>query len=302
MEAKILTPGRRDGTYRIDDSDDLVVMENIDWASIPSGKFYTENHRIGFICTAGRAQFEYDGVKYTIEKNDLFLYMRRNIISNFMASSEFNCRQIWFTRSEMWNLNMYSDTNLMDMVYLKQHPKAHLSDEDMSLLESYFQLLFHRMKDSSPILYHDIVRSLVSTLMLEMLALMRRDEEKKTEQDYQGDNSSGVHRRRLADQFVRMAEQSDGRIRKVDEFASQLNITPKYLSAILKETLNCRPSAVIQLFTMKAIEQRLRFTDMTMQEIANDLNFPNASFFGKYFKEHAGMTPLEYRNKYHKGK
>ena len=302
MEAKILTPGRRDGTYRIDDSDDLVVMENIDWASIPSGKFYTENHRIGFICTAGRAQFEYDGVKYTIEKNDLFLYMRRNIISNFMASSDFNCRQIWFTRSEMWNLNMYSDTNLMDMVYLKQHPKAHLSDEDMSLLESYFQLLFHRMKDSSPILYHDIVRSLVSTLMLEMLALMRRDEEKKTEQDYQGDNSSGVHRRRLADQFMRMAEQSDGRIRKVDEFASQLNITPKYLSAILKEILNCRPSAVIQLFTMKAIEQRLRFTDMTMQEIANDLNFPNASFFGKYFKEHAGMTPLEYRNKYHKGK
>ena len=302
MEAKILTPGRRDGTYRIDDSDDLVVMENIDWASIPSGKFYTENHRIGFICTAGRAQFEYDGVKYTIEKNDLFLYMRRNIISNFMASSDFNCRQIWFTRSEMWNLNMYSDTNLMDMVYLKQHPKAHLSDEDMSLLESYFQLLFHRMKDSSPILYHDIVRSLVSTLMLEMLALMRRDEEKKTEQDYQGDISSGVHRRRLADQFMRMAEQSDGRIRKVDEFASQLNITPKYLSAILKETLNCRPSAVIQLFTMKAIEQRLRFTDMTMQEIANDLNFPNASFFGKYFKEHAGMTPLEYRNKYHKGK
>jgi AraC-like DNA-binding protein len=39
---------------------------------------------------------------------------------------------------------------------------------------------------------------------------------------------------------------------------------------------------------------------MTMQEIANDLNFPNASFFGQYFKEHAGMTPLEYRKKYHR--
>ena len=301
MEIRKLTPGHRDGAYRIDDSDDLVVMENIDWGAIPSGKFYTENHRIGLICTGGRAQFEYDGVKYTMEKNDLFLYMRRNIISNFMASSDFNCRQIWFTRSEMWNLNMYSDTNLMDMVYLKQHPKVHLSDEDMSLIESYFQLLFRRMKDCSPILYHDIVRSLVSTMMLEMLAMMRRDEEKKTEQDYQGDNTSGAHRRRLADKFMRMAEQSDGRIRKVDDFASQLNITPKYLSAILKETLNCRPSTVIQLFTMKAIEQRLRFTDMTMQEIANDLNFPNASFFGKYFKEHAGMTPMEYRNKYHRG-
>ena len=97
-----------------------------------------------------------------------------------------------------------------------------------------------------------------------------------------------------------MAEQSDGRSRKVDDYARQLNVTPKYLSTILKDTLNCRPSAVIQLFTMKAIERRLRFTDMTMQEIANDLKFPNASFFGKYCKEHLGMTPLDYRMKYHK--
>jgi len=52
---------------------------------------------------------------------------------------------------------------------------------------------------------------------------------------------------------------------------------------------------------LKAIEHRLRFTEMTMQEIAYDLRFPNASFFGKYFKEHTGMTPLEYRMKYHNG-
>ena len=118
------------------------------------------------------------------------------------------------------------------------------------------------------------------------------------EQDFQEGTSSSIHRRRLADKFMRMAEKSDGRIRRVEEFASQLNITPKYLSTILKETMNCRPSTIIQLFTMKAIEHRLRFTDMTMQEIANDLNVPNASFFGKYFKEHTGMTPLEYRRKF----
>ena len=307
MDLQEIKPREGSGTYRIDDCDDLLVMENIDWRCIPSGRFYTENHGIVLVCTRGRAQFEYDDVKYTLAKNDLFLYMRRNIISNFMASSDFNCRQIWFTRSEIWNLNIYSDTNLMDMVYLRQHPKVHLTDDDMSLIESYFQLLFCRMKDRSNILYPDIIRSLVGTVMLEMLCMMRRDEEKspmvsinRPEQGFQEGASSGVHRRRLADKFMRMAEQSDGRVRKVDEFASQLNITPKYLSAILKETMNCRPSTLIQLFTMKAIERRLRFTDMTIQEISNDLNFPNPSFFGKYFKEHAGMTPLGYRNKYHK--
>ena len=84
MEIKKLTPRHGEGTYRIDESDDFVVIEDIDWGCIPSGKFYTEEHRVGLICTGGRAQFEYDGVKYTMEKNDLFLYMTHNIISNLM--------------------------------------------------------------------------------------------------------------------------------------------------------------------------------------------------------------------------
>ena len=308
MHIKKLTPRRGEGTYRIEDSDDLVVMENVDLRNIPGGRFSREHHRIALLCTSGRAQFEYDGITYVMEKNDLFFYMRQYTIGNFMASSDFNGRQIWFTRSEMWNINIYGEISIIDMVYLKQHPKVHLTDNEMSLMESYFQLLFSRMKDRSLMLYSDIVRSLVSTLMLEMLALYHREEEKvmlpanRPRQDNHGDDSSNLQRRSLADRFMSLVEQSDGRIRKVESFANQLDITPKYLSAILKETMNCRPSVIIQLFTMKAIERRLRFTDMTMQEIANDLNYPNPSFFGRYCKEHLGMTPLEYRMKYHKGK
>ena len=44
------------------------------------------------------------------------------------------------------------------------------------------------------------------------------------------------------------------------------------------------------------VKARLKSTDMTIQEIAYSLNFPSASFFGKYFKRHMGMSPLEYRN------
>jgi len=93
---------------------------------------------------------------------------------------------------------------------------------------------------------------------------------------------------------------SYGRVRRVDEFARQFTVTPKYLSRLLKDTIDRNPSDIIELFTMKAIERRLRFTDMTMQQIANDLNFANPSFFGKYFKDHAGMTPMAFRMKYQK--
>ena len=291
MEIQNLKPRSGSDTLRLGDSDELVVMEN--FGSLPRGEISLDSHGLIVICTDGMAQFDYDGQQIQLHKNDLYLYMAHSVVTNFMSSPDFNCRQIWFSRSELWNINMYGEVSLADLPYLKQHPTVHLTDDDMTLLDEYFQLLCRRMRDQSPMLYSDIVRSLVSTMMLEMLCMMRR-------QDSENAGTGSLYRQRLADKFMRLVEESDGRIRRVDDFANQLNITPKYLSTLLKETMSRRPSEMIKLFTLKAIERRLRFTDMTMQEIANDLNFPNASFFGKYVKEHLGMTPLEYRRKYHK--
>ena len=298
MEIKTLIPRGGDDTLRIGDSDDLVVMEN--FGALPKGKLRLNNQGLIVICTEGMAQFDYDGLQIRLRKNDLFLYMAHSVASNFMSSPDFTCRQIWFSRSELWSINMYGEVSLADLAYLKQHPMVHLTADDVQLLDDYFLLLCRRMRDHSPLLYPDIVRSLVSTMMLEMLCIMRRNKEQYAVSKDQEDTNPGFHKRLLADKFMQLVEQSDGRIRKVDDFAKQLNVTPKYLSTILKETINRRPSMMIEHFTMGAIERRLRYTDLTMQEIANDLNFPNASFFGKYFKEHTGMTPLEYRKKYQK--
>ena len=299
MDIQDLKPRRGDDTYRIGDSDELVVMENI--GTVPSGVVCLQNHGVLFFITEGRAQLEYDGHVVQLQKNDLFLYMAHSTANNFMASSDFNCRQIWFSRSELWNIDIYNLISVADMSQLKLHPVVHLSDDDIKLCDTYFQLLCSRMKSSTSALTPDIVRSLLGTIMLELLSIMRRNSERAVEEVRQEDPNSSLHKKRIIDNFIKLVEESDGRIRRVDEFASQLNVTPKYLSAILKEVMNRRPSTYIQLYTLKAIERRLRFTDMTMQEIANDLNFPNPSFFGKYCKEHLGMTPLEYRMKYHKG-
>lgn len=299
MDIQDLKPRRGDDTYRIGDSDELVVMENI--GTVPSGVVCLQNHGVLFFITEGRAQLEYDGHVVQLQKNDLFLYMVHSTAANFMASSDFNCRQIWFGRAELFNIDIYKQISVADMSNLKLYPVVHLKGDDIKLCDTYFQLLRDRMKFSTSVLTPDIVRMLFGTILLELLSIMRRNSEQMAEKVQHEDINSSLHKKRIVDDFMRLVEESDGRIRRVDDFASQLNVTPKYLSTILKEVMNRRPSTYIQLYTLKAIERRLRFTDMTMQEIANDLNFPNPSFFGKYCKEHLGMTPLEYRMKYHKG-
>ena len=300
VDIQNLKPRTGSDTYRIGDSDDLVVMENL--GTIPLGSVCLQNHGVLIFCTEGRAQFEYDGNVIQLQKNDFFLYMVHSTVGNILTSSDFNCQQIWFTRDELWNIEIYNLVSLADMSLLKLYPVVHLTDDDIKLCDSYFQLLCSRMKSSTSALTPYIVRSLLGTMMLELLSIMRRSSEQAARQGRQEGVNSSIHKKRIIDNFMRLVEESDGRIRRVDEFANKLNITPKYLSTILKEVMNRRPSTYILLYTLKAIERRLRFTDMTMQEIANDLKFPNASFFGKYCKEHLGMTPLEYRNKYHAGK
>ena len=164
MEIKDLIPRRGTDTLRIGDSDELVVMEN--FGALPHGELRLNSHGLIVICTKGMAQFDYDGQQIQLRKNDLFLYMAHSVASNFMSSPDFNCRQIWFSRSELWSINMYGEVSLADLTYLKQHPKVHLSDDDVDLLDDYFQLLCRRMRDQKPLLYSDIVRSLVSTMML----------------------------------------------------------------------------------------------------------------------------------------
>lgn len=305
MEIKSLKPRRGDGTLRIDDSDDLVVIEHVgtlpEGGSLPESGVYVENHAVILICIEGMAQFEYEGQVIQLRKNDMFIYMMlRSVISNFMSSQNFDCRQIWFTSTEAWGVDLHGSKGLADLIFLRQNPKLELSEYNASMLGAYFQLLCRRMRDRSSIAYPHIVRSLFGTMLLEIMAITHANKEQVNKIGGQKDDVHAFHRRQLADRFMQLVEQSDGRIRKVDDFANQLNVTPKYLSTLLKDTLNYRPSEVIKIYTMKAIQHRLRFTDMTMQEIANDLDFANASFFGKYFKEHTGMTPLEYRKKYHK--
>ena len=290
-----MIPRRDDDTLRIDDSDELVVVEN--FGGLQDGEFVLGDHALIVLCTEGMAQFEYNGHTIQMRKNDICLFiMLHSVVSNIMLSPDFNCRQLWFTRNSAWNIKMYGKTDIASLVSMCHHPHISLSEADAALLDEYFLLLCHQLRDRQTQLYRDIVRSLVGTVLLKILSLQH---DNSLEAD-KGDDVTTLHGKQLVDRFTQMVERSDGRVRRVDEFARQLNVTPKYLSRLLKDTIDRNPSDIIELFTMKAIERRLRFTDMTMQQIANDLNFANPSFFGKYFKDHAGMTPMAFRMKYQK--
>lgn len=78
-------------------------------------------------------------------------------------------------------------------------------------------------------------------------------------------------------------------------YAEQLCLTPKYLTTLVRKATGKSAKGWIDDFIISNARFLLRHSDMTIQQIAFELNFPNQSFFGKFFKEHTGYAPSEYR-------
>lgn len=86
--------------------------------------------------------------------------------------------------------------------------------------------------------------------------------------------------------------------RSVAFYASKMCITSKYLTTVIKAASGKTPSEWIREETIKEIEHMLCHTQMPIKEIVYWFNFPNASFFGKYFKAQKGISPKHYRKTY----
>lgn len=95
--------------------------------------------------------------------------------------------------------------------------------------------------------------------------------------------------------LVRLIEKHYMEERGVAFYADKLCLSPKYLSALAKSVCGY----TVQELVFRAIVRKsifwLKNTNKSVQEIADELNFPNASFFGTFFKKQTGLSPSHYR-------
>ncbi len=83
--------------------------------------------------------------------------------------------------------------------------------------------------------------------------------------------------------------------REVGFYAAKLKLTPKYLSKLIRDNSNKSVNEWINDYILLEAKALLKSTNMTIQQISDELNFPSQSFFGKYFKRLAGVSPRDYR-------
>ncbi|MDY4482052.1 MAG: helix-turn-helix domain-containing protein [Candidatus Cryptobacteroides sp.] len=99
----------------------------------------------------------------------------------------------------------------------------------------------------------------------------------------------------IFDRFISMINERGQSHRDVAYYASRLCISSRYLCSIVREVASEQPKEIIDRHLVMEIKLLLTFSDLSIQQIADRLEFPDQSYMGRFFRRATGMSPLAYR-------
>jgi len=99
----------------------------------------------------------------------------------------------------------------------------------------------------------------------------------------------------IVEEFSKLLMDHHKTERKASFYSDKLCISTSYLSRTLKEITGRSVNTWITEAVILEAKVLLKSSDMSILQLSEELNFPNPSFFTRYFKQYAGITPLKYR-------
>lgn len=161
----------------------------------------------------------------------------------------------------------------------------HLEAHDIDFLDQLHHLIYLNTREAghSP----QVTLQLISAFLWYVDYLWNKQEEVSRQ--------SQTREQRLFSDFIQLVNQNADHEHQIEFYASKLYMSPRYMSTLVKKVSGRSAKEWIDNALLTRIKIELTHSDKTAAQIADALNFPNASFFSKYFKRLTGMTPLEYK-------
>ena len=269
-------------------TDGLILTERISEAPISQS-----STRLNFIlmamCKKGKAQYSIDTRQQVVKPGDLLFVSERHVVDNYVASPDFECLCIMLT-TEYYHGFVQDVKNVSSLLlFSMNNPVVPLTSKEIQVFTNYFETIREKMADTSHHYRSPLIKALLLAMFYDMSNVIYRVER-------QG-NRKHTRAEAIFANFIRLLEENFRTQHRVSWYAEQLCITPKYLSEIVKKISLRTPNEWIDSYVILEARVLLKNTTKSIKEITDELNFPNQSFLGKYFKEHVGVSPSEYRKR-----
>ena len=162
-----------------------------------------------------------------------------------------------------------------------------VAKEDLQTARNILDTLWHLVHQ--PDYHRQTASSLVAALMHHYDRLFHQ----------QADNLAATRSREqtIFDRFILLVNQHCREQHQISYYAERLCLTERYLGTIVRQTSGTTAKEWIDRALIARIKVELRHTDKSVARISEEMNFPNPSFFSKYFKRLTQQTPAQYRSK-----
>lgn len=268
--------------------DELVIVDKLrEIPQLGSGKI---DFNVVAACITGCMRLEVSGQPTTVNAQQIFVCHPHVVLSNLMISPDFECKVMCLSDRLLRSI-LQSQMLIWNNMLYKQHYR--IIDIASGRLGLYSELRYQWINEENPF-KREILVSLLRVALLELChQLMSKDKDQKAGEDLLQEGNSRMET--LFHQFLKNIARRHVKKLSVSEYAEELCITPKYLSTVCRTVSGKSPTDWISEYVIEDITHYLKNTELTASQIGIELGFPNASFFGKYVREHLGMSPNEFR-------
>jgi AraC-like DNA-binding protein len=249
-------------------------------------------HRTGYygigLCIRGEARLVANLETYTISPGCL-IAMSPHIVKQWQSKSpDFETTAVLFTNNffnpedDSVKAKFQFFQSIAKNIFPLSQPQAGQIRASLAFIHQKYAVDYtHR---------NDIIKELIQALLFEVASLYEQFDRSITSVQTRG--------QALVKAFKNLVTLHYAKERAVTFYAGQLFITSRHLTETVREVTGRTPGEWIAEAVILESKVLLLDLNVTIAQIADQLSFPDASTFGKYFKNITGMSPGQYRTSY----
>ena len=269
-------------------SEDLVITPLVMFRELDDLTALIQGVSIG-VTVSGTAKIKINGKLHELRPNTLFIFNENTVIEQVKASIRSSGYMITYSRQYLNSIHV--DTQDLISIYhgFLDEPCVQIEPQEAAYIHDISKLMRSMLCDYAPTPNRNkIINSLFGAMFHYVMGIL---------QQHSIPTAGSVSNRtdELFNRFLTLLREHCSTERSVEFYASEMGITPKYLSLILKKKSGRNASKLIDEAVVYEAKRLLKYSGLSIQEIATKLNFASQSFFGKYFKQRVGVSPSRYK-------
>lgn len=244
------------------------------------------------VCEKGKVRFTSNLKQYVLQENTLCLNVSNTIVKVDEIEDSV-VHLIAFDENFLRDVHIDLRNLLPQFTNVLKNPCMTILPEELDDIRQIFETIEREVKTLSGKAYQkEILRGYANIAIYKICAILSRVMQMRETASIETVRN---RREEYFREFMRHLQQHYCKERSLGFYASLLHITPKYLTTLIKQVSGRSAAEWIDECVILEAKNLLKFSTMSIQQIAYYLNFPNQSFFGTYFKRRTGMSPSEYK-------